>query len=322
MDPLGQKPGKDERQRHQDTDDDRKPSAATQRQASSDQLQIPQPPTHSMASSSSSSTAAAAAASVEVMRRLVDNRALPAGNTTTVSGYGEQQLRQHQQHSTTVLGPVTTSERFLASLQMQALLRQQEEALRNTRLLLQLVSGESHATADTVATRLHHDVPVAALAATTELAATTGLAAASNDASDALWRQILSDAAISVEAAPNSVSIEGSTVNTQSTALAASPTEISNQETLGDANNNIKPSADEASFCPDEDELSDEAYFKDFDKEDSHKLNNETFPFRLYRMLFELEKSGIQDIASFASKGQVFVVHKPKRFVEVRRGCG
>lgn len=69
----------------------------------------------------------------------------------------------------------------------------------------------------------------------------------------------------------------------------------------------------------DDDELDDDAYFKGFDKEDSHKVNNETFPFRLYRMLYEVEKSGKQDVASFSNDGQMFCVRKPKRFVDVRK---
>lgn len=63
----------------------------------------------------------------------------------------------------------------------------------------------------------------------------------------------------------------------------------------------------------DEDKMDDDEYFKNFD---SDKLDNETFPLRLYRMLYEVEKSGRQDVVSFFSNGHAFVVRKPKLFMK------
>jgi HSF-type DNA-binding len=41
---------------------------------------------------------------------------------------------------------------------------------------------------------------------------------------------------------------------------------------------------------------------------------NETFPFKLYRMLVEAEENGDSDIISFLPHGCAFVIHKPKLF--------
>ena len=41
----------------------------------------------------------------------------------------------------------------------------------------------------------------------------------------------------------------------------------------------------------------------------------EPFPLKLYRLLYEAEKEGFDDIISFASHGRSFLIHKPDKFV-------
>ena len=66
-----------------------------------------------------------------------------------------------------------------------------------------------------------------------------------------------------------------------------------------------------------DDNLTDEEYFKNFSANDDNRVIQETFPLKLYRMLFEVEKEGHENIVSFLPHGKSFVVHKPKAFVEV-----
>jgi HSF-type DNA-binding len=333
MDPSGQKPGKDEGRRLQSTDDDRKPPARRgpgELQASSTQTNLHRHQTPQQLSGAPNESSAAA---TELMRRLIENTSVHSGSANAVSSYVERQQmqQQHNQQQGFPIAATTPSiiaEGYLASLRMQVLLRQQEESLRSTRILLQRISEESFTTADAVARRQSHS-PTAATATAAPGQALES--AVSNAASEALWRPVIggAGAATVAEAYHNANSAEGSTARTQIPTPVAAPLQhpssfirarSDSQDTAGDADDtNINNPPDAASFCHDEDDLNDDDYFKDFDTEDSHKLNNETFPCRLYRMLFEMEKSGIQDVASFASKVQVFVVHKPKRFVEVRK---
>ncbi|CAB9505248.1 Heat stress transcription factor [Seminavis robusta] len=68
----------------------------------------------------------------------------------------------------------------------------------------------------------------------------------------------------------------------------------------------------------DQPEMKDAEYFElfGFNDEDGVQIINETFPHKLYRMLFEVEKNGQEDIVSFFPHGKAFIVHDPKRFVE------
>jgi hypothetical protein len=53
--------------------------------------------------------------------------------------------------------------------------------------------------------------------------------------------------------------------------------------------------------------------------EDNHDVRddtqNETFPFKLYRMLKQAEEDGQDDIVSFFPHGAAFAIHKPQEFV-------
>jgi hypothetical protein len=47
----------------------------------------------------------------------------------------------------------------------------------------------------------------------------------------------------------------------------------------------------------------------------AESLKDQNFPLKLYDMLNELEKDGLDHIASWQPHGRCFVVHDPKRFV-------
>ena len=63
--------------------------------------------------------------------------------------------------------------------------------------------------------------------------------------------------------------------------------------------------------------MEDAEYFElfGFNDEDGVQIINETFPHKLYRMLFEVERKGQEDIASFFPHGKAFIVKDAKRFV-------
>ena len=67
----------------------------------------------------------------------------------------------------------------------------------------------------------------------------------------------------------------------------------------------------------DQPEMKDAEYFElfGFNDEDGVQIINETFPHKLYRMLYEVEKNNQGDIVSFFGHGKAFIVHQPKRFV-------
>ena len=64
-------------------------------------------------------------------------------------------------------------------------------------------------------------------------------------------------------------------------------------------------------------EMQDADYFElfGFNDEDGVQIINETFPHKLYRMLFEVERKGLDDVVSFFPHGKAFIVKNPKRYV-------
>lgn len=50
------------------------------------------------------------------------------------------------------------------------------------------------------------------------------------------------------------------------------------------------------------------------DEENPEDLENDTFPFKLFRMLAKVEEDGKQDIVSFTSNNRAFIIHKPHKF--------
>jgi len=64
-------------------------------------------------------------------------------------------------------------------------------------------------------------------------------------------------------------------------------------------------------------EMNDAEYFElfGFNDEDGVQIINETFPHKLYRMFFEVERNKQEDIVSFFPHGKAFIVKNSKRFV-------
>lgn len=180
----------------------------------------------------------------------------------------------------------------------QAILKQQEDQLRATRLLLQqrqideLVASNSCATASPPASRSNS--LLARGPASSGIACLLGL---SNATSVAPHQDALSALAAVRRASAQSVS------STTSNAAAKVAEE------------------DESD---DEDNVSDQEYFKTYAvakddasaKEDADdKANNESFPHKLYRMLYEAEHDNLEAIVSFLPSGRGFTIHKPREFV-------
>jgi hypothetical protein len=64
------------------------------------------------------------------------------------------------------------------------------------------------------------------------------------------------------------------------------------------------------------DELSDDDFFSESaDHNEDRDTKNETFPMKLYRMLYETDTNGKSDIVSFAPSGKAFYIHKPDVFM-------
>lgn len=71
---------------------------------------------------------------------------------------------------------------------------------------------------------------------------------------------------------------------------------------------------DEAGYQEEEDEV----YFDDAGTDEvdrDFKRSQENFPLKLYRIIYEVTKSGRGDVISFFPHGRAFAVHKPKEFI-------
>ena len=67
-----------------------------------------------------------------------------------------------------------------------------------------------------------------------------------------------------------------------------------------------------------EEEEDDETYFNDTGADEvdrDFKRSQENFPLKLYRIIYEVVKSGRGDVISFFPHGRAFAVHKPKEFI-------
>jgi HSF-type DNA-binding len=97
------------------------------------------------------------------------------------------------------------------------------------------------------------------------------------------------------------------------------------QDTEDDEGQEEKNEAKDADAKPSQEwEASDEEYFRTHKNpreakpsagNRSIKRTRETFPLKLYRILFEAEKNGQTDIISFGPNCQAFAVHKNKEFI-------
>lgn len=75
---------------------------------------------------------------------------------------------------------------------------------------------------------------------------------------------------------------------------------------------------DDAGFGGVYEEEDDETYFNDAGTDEvdrDFKRSQENFPLKLYRIIYEVVKSGRGDVISFFPHGRAFAVHKPKEFI-------
>ena len=84
-----------------------------------------------------------------------------------------------------------------------------------------------------------------------------------------------------------------------------------------DPEDEVGASDEEGESDREEDALSDDAYYKKRNKVETIedlRLQNETFPVKLYRMLYEVEKDGKANVVSFLPHGRAFNIHKQNEF--------
>lgn len=191
---------------------------------------------------------------------------------------------------------LTSGASGFSTVAAQALLKQQEDQLRATRLLLQQHQLDAVAPSSAPSSRSSSILARDPMASLLALSGSTSSAtsAAASSAHDAL-------AALAA--------VRRSSV--QSVASAASVCEAA-----------AKVAAEEDSEDEAEEEISDEEYFKNYvaeaasqDSDVEDRANNESFPHKLYRMLYEVEREGLGAIVSFLPSGRGFTIHKPKDFV-------
>jgi hypothetical protein len=253
-----------------------------------------------------------------------------------------QQLQQLQQQQQQLHRPPSSLMNLAldrqSNAQAQALLLHHEECLRATRLLLE--QQQHLANSSLLDTNMHHrslllatDAMAAAKVAQQSILGEGGgnsnntgmsqLFHSTSDASASTNTKISASLAgqkgeASPFASSDNQALEPGVV-AASVLHAESSEENQNQTIAGDSDEdtdfhgNDNEDDDEGY----DDKLSDETYFENFSTQDDNRVIQETFPLKLYRMLFEVEKINKQNIVSFLPHGKSFVVHKPKAFVEV-----
>lgn len=213
-------------------------------------------------------TAAAAAAHPLLLQQQLSQRQAAAASTNISSGYLD--------HST--------------NLRTQVLLLEQEQSLRDTRIMLQRLQDEQQGS----------------MARGILGAAFTPRGEAKSNEDDAL-NVIIEASRSPVHAAGRSSLRAGSVVQ---------------QGTYGAQQGTPGEGKDDNEEEEEGEDVDDDTYYANLDAEDSHTLNNETFPFRVYRMLYEVEKKGKADIVSFCNNGKVLCIHRSKKFLSVRYSAG
>ncbi|CAB9505345.1 shock factor protein [Seminavis robusta] len=212
----------------------------------------------------------------------------------------QQQLQQQQQTASSSSAP------SFNSATAQAILKHQEDQLRATRLLLQqrqldeiMAAGASTSAANTSSSRSNSFLaraPASGLLGLSNAAALTAACSGGQESSLAAL-------------AAHAVRRASSTVSSASVMEAAS-----------------QVAAEEDDQLDEEDQMGDEEYFKAFTlkegksedgsaSDSDDKAGNESFPHKLYRMLYEAEQDGHARIVSFLPSGRGFTIHKPKEFV-------
>ena len=211
--------------------------------------------------------AAFAAAQPSLLQQLSQRQAAAASRNTT-SGYFD--------HS--------------SNLQAQVLLLQQEQSLRDTRLMLQ---------------RLQEDQQDSMRRGNLGVSLTSRGEAKSNQ-DDALN--------VLLESSSRSPFNTAGRSSIQASAAAQLDRDVARRAIAGEGKDDYEEEEGE--------DIDDDTYYANLDTEDSHTLNNETFPFRVYRMLYEVEKKGKSDIVSFCNNGKVICIHRSKKFLSVRYSAG
>ena len=211
----------------------------------------------------------------------------------------------------------------LDSTATQALLKQQEDQLRATRLFLQqrqidsLIASGSNPASRSSSILSHSFGGVSGL---------DGLLAASASRSNPSSR---SNSILANGATAGLLSLSAAAAGQDPlTALAARRASASATARAMEAA--ASKVAEEEAEAEEDDGIEDEDYFKDYAMKaanedgssegnladsDDGKAGNESFPHKLYRMLFEADKDGLGHIVSFLPSGRGFTIHRPKDFV-------
>jgi hypothetical protein len=180
----------------------------------------------------------------------------------------------------------------------QALLKQQEVQLRATRMLLQQRQLEG---LQSLAAGGHRGLFAAASANRGNLLG--NLSGGGADSYSALAAQSMSNAKAAVEA-------------TAGAATSAEKKEA--EETPKEAKEEEEQTSDEEyfkAFALKQATGGDETGSTDAADSDDGKAGNESFPHKLYRMLFEASQEDNEDIVSFLPSGKGFVINDTQKFV-------
>lgn len=202
----------------------------------------------------------------------------------------------------------------LDSTSAQALLKQQEDQLRATRLLLQQRQIDGLIASGSIPASLSNSILSHSFGGVSSL---DGVLAASASGSNPSSRS-------------NSILANGPSAGLLSLSVAAAGRRASSNATSLAMEAAANMVAEEEAEAEEDDGIEDEDYFKEYaiksanedgssegntaDSDDG-KAGNESFPHKLYRMLYEADKDGLGHIVSFLPSGRGFTIHRPKDFV-------
>lgn len=202
----------------------------------------------------------------------------------------------------------------LDSTTAQALLKQQEDQLRATRLLLQQRQIDGLIASGSIPASWSNSILSHSFGGVSSL---DGVLAASASGSNPSSRS-------------NSILANGPSAGLLSLSVAAAGRRASAKATALAMEAAANMVAEEEAEAEEDDGIEDEDYFKEYaiksanedgssegntaDSDDG-KAGNESFPHKLYRMLYEADKDGLGHIVSFLPSGRGFTIHRPKDFV-------
>ena len=202
----------------------------------------------------------------------------------------------------------------LDSTTAQALLKQQEDQLRATRLLLQQRQIDGLIASGSIPASWSNSILSHSFGGVSSL---DGVLAASASGSNPSSRS-------------NSILANGPSAGLLSLSVAAAGRRASAKATALAMEAAANMVAEEEAEAEEDDGIEDEDYFKEYAIKsanedgssegntadlDDGKAGNESFPHKLYRMLYEADKDGLGHIVSFLPSGRGFTIHRPKDFV-------